>query len=167
MLDNELLQEELDILNRLTNYPLDFQAMSVVTNLHRAAQLLRVRMEREVLSPHKLSWTGFSLLYNLWIWGPMETRKLAKSMGVTVATVSSISNTLERKELCGREVDPRDRRLVLLHLTEKGKEVIEQVYPKFNQGESEFVNVLNSDEQRFLTQLLRRMYKHMEIQEDD
>ncbi|MDP4103771.1 MAG: MarR family transcriptional regulator [Bacillota bacterium] len=166
MVENELLQEELDILHRLTNYPLDFQAMSVVTNLYRAAQLLRSDMEREVLSPYKLSWTGFSLLYNLWIWGAMETRKLAKSMGVTVATVSSISNTLERKELCGREVDPRDRRLVLLHLTEKGKEVIEELYPKFNQGEKEFVSVLNTDEQKFLTQLLRRISKRMEVKED-
>lgn len=166
MFENELLPEELDILNRLTNYPLDFQAMSVVTNLYRAAQLLRVEMEREVLSPYRLSWTGFSLLYNLWIWGAMETRKLAKSMGVTVATVSSISNTLERKELCRREVDPRDRRLVLLHLTEKGKEVIEELYPKFNQGEKDFVSVLNSDEQKFLTQLLRRINKGMEMEEE-
>lgn len=167
MLENELLPEELDILNRLTSYPLDFQAMSVVTNLYRAAQLLRVEMEREVLSPYKLSWTGFSLLYNLWIWGAMETRKLAKSMGVTVATVSSISNTLERKELCSREVDSRDRRLVLLHLTDKGKEVIEELYPKFNQGEKDFASVLNSDEQKFLTQLLRRLCKRMEIKEGD
>lgn len=166
MSENELLPEELDILNRLTNYPLDFQAMSVVTNLYRTAQLMRAIMEREVLSPYKLSWTGFSLLYNLWIWGAMETRNLAKSMGVTVATVSSISKTLERKELCGREVDPRDRRLVLLHLTENGKEVIEELYPKFNQGEKEFVSALNPDEQKFLTQLLRRMFKQMEIKEE-
>lgn len=167
MFENELLPEELDILNRLTNYPLDFQAMSLATNLYRAAQLLRTEMEREVLSPYKLSWNGFSLLYNLWIWGAMETRKLAKSMGVTVATVSSISNTLERKELCVRTVDPRDRRLVLLHLTDKGKEVIEELYPKFNQGEKEFVSVLNSDEQKFLTQLLRRLCKRTEMKEED
>lgn len=119
--EEKLLPEELAILNRLTNYSLNFEAMAVVTNLYRAAQRLRAKMERDVLSTYNISWTAFTLLYNLWIWGSMEPRKLAKSMGVTVAAVSSITNTLERKQWCKREANPRDRRLVLLTLTDEGK----------------------------------------------
>ncbi len=157
----DLLPEEIDILNRLTNSTLDFNAMSVVSNLHRAAQRMRGKMEKEVLSHYSLSWTGFSLLYNLWIWGAMEMRKLAKSMGVTVATVSSIANTLERKDLCVRTVDQRDRRLVHLSLTDHGKDVIDELFPQFNRGETEIVSGLSVEEQQMLASLLRRISKNI------
>ncbi|MEZ2658485.1 MarR family transcriptional regulator [Aneurinibacillus aneurinilyticus] len=160
--EEKLLPEELAILNRLTNYSLNFEAMVVVTNLYRAAQRLRAKMERDVLSTYNISWTAFTLLYNLWIWGSMEPRKLAKSMGVTVAAVSSITNTLERKQWCKREANPRDRRLVLLTLTDEGKKVIEELYPEFNQGEADIVSDLDSEEQEILTQLLRRINKKLE-----
>ncbi|ERI08639.1 MarR family transcriptional regulator [Aneurinibacillus aneurinilyticus] len=160
--EEKLLPEELAILNRLTNYSLNFEAMAVVTNLYRAAQRLRAKMERDVLSTYNISWTAFTLLYNLWIWGSMEPRKLAKSMGVTVAAVSSITNTLERKQWCKREANPRDRRLVLLTLTDEGKKVIEELYPEFNQGEADIVSDLDSEEQEILTQLLRKVNKKLE-----
>lgn len=160
--EEKLLPEELAILNRLTNYSLNFEAMAVITNLYRAAQRLRAKMERDVLSTYNISWTAFTLLYNLWIWGSMEPRKLAKSMGITVAAVSSITNTLERKQWCKREANPRDRRLVLLTLTDEGKKVIEELYPEFNQGEADIVSDLDSEEQEILTQLLRRVNKKLE-----
>jgi DNA-binding MarR family transcriptional regulator len=159
--DNEMLPQELDILNRLTGYTLDFNAMTVVTNLYRAGQGLKVKMEREVLSEYGLSFTAFSILYNLWIWGSMETRNLAKSAGVTVATVSSIANTLERKQLCQRMIDEKDRRLVHLSLTPKGKEIIEELYPKFNQGEKAIVKGIAEEDQQKITKLLRRIIRNM------
>lgn len=160
--EEKLLPEELAILNRLTNHSLNFEAMAVVTNLYRAAQRLRTKMERDVLSKYNISWTAFTLLYNLWIWGSMEPRKLAKSMGVTVAAVSSMTNTLERKQWCKREANLRDRRLVLVTLTDEGKKVIEELYPEFNQGEADVVADLDREEQKILTQLLRRVNKKIE-----
>jgi len=160
--DNELLPQEVDILNRLTGYTLDFNAMTVVTNLYRAGQGLKVKMEREVLSEYGLSFTAFSILYNLWIWGSMETRNLAKSAGVTVATVSSIANTLERKRLCRRIVDEKDRRLVHLSLTPKGKEIIEELYPKFNQEEKTIVKGISQEDLEKITKLLRKIIRNMD-----
>ncbi|MGO0059180.1 MarR family winged helix-turn-helix transcriptional regulator [Brevibacillus fluminis] len=158
----QLLPEELDILRRLTNFPIHIGAMTVVSNIYRAGQRMRLKMEREVLSQYGLSWTGFALLYNVWIWQSMEARELAKSMGVTVATVSSISNTLEAKSLIERRVNQRDRRLVEISLTEQGRVVIEELYPLFNQREAEIVEGMNENEQQMLAHLLRKVIKNME-----
>lgn len=160
--DDQLLPEELDILQRLTNFPIDLNAMTVGTNIYRAAQRMRLKMEREVLADYALSWTAFTMLYNLWIWETMEARVLARSMGVTVATVSSIANTLERKELVQRQVNRNDRRLVELSLTSKGKQVIEELYPRFNQKESEIVTGLGEAEMQTLAKLLRHVIKNMD-----
>jgi len=160
--EDELLPEEMEILNRLNNNPIDFSAMKVCTHLYWATQRMRNKMEQKVLSEYNLSWTAFSILYDLWIWDSMETRKLAQSEGVTVATISSIANTLERKELCKREVDPNDRRLVRLRITDKGKQVIQELYPQFNKGESQVVAGLSEEQQKTLTEMLRLIIRNID-----
>jgi len=159
-MDGELLPEEIDTINRLTNLPLDslnLDAVAVVTNLYRVAQGLKNKMEQEVLAEYGLSWTAFSMLYDLWIWESIETKKLADSAGVSKATVSNITKTLERKELCYRKRDNRDRRITYVALTEKGKQVMEKVYPRFHKGEVEIVSSLSVEEQKRMTISLRKV----------
>lgn len=158
--DGELLPDEKDTLNLLTKLPmdsLDLDAISVVTNIYRVAQGLRNKMERDVLSEFGLSWTSFSLLYDLWIWKSVETKKLAESAGVTKATISNITKTLEGKKLCYRKVDNRDRRITYVTITDKGKEVMEKLYPKFHRGEVDIVSSLTLSEQKSISKLLRRI----------
>jgi DNA-binding MarR family transcriptional regulator len=93
----------------------------------------------------------------------METRKLAQSAGVTKATISNITNTLERKELCYRKVDSDDRRLVFVHITQKGKKAMEELYPRFHLAEKEIVSSLNEEEQKNISELLRRIIRKNEF----
>ncbi|MCS0673522.1 MarR family transcriptional regulator [Cytobacillus firmus] len=158
--DGELLPEEIDTINRLTKIPissLNLDAISVVTNIYRVAQGLRNKMEQEVLSQYSLSWTAFSMLYDLWIWESIETKKLAESTGVSKATISNITKTLEKKELCFRKTDNRDRRITYVSLTNKGKQVMEDLYPKFHSGEVQIVLGLSAGEQKDLSRALRRV----------
>lgn len=138
---------------------LNLDAIAVVTNLYRVAQGLKNKMEREVLSEYGLSWTSFSILYDLWISKSIETKELAKLAAVTKATISNITNTLERKELCYRKVDNRDRRITYVSITDKGKQVMEEVYPRFHQGEVEIVSSLTVEEQKDMSRLLRRVIR--------
>lgn len=160
--NGELLPEEVDTINLLTKIPvesLNLDAIAVVTNIYRIAQGLRTKMEREVLSAYGLSWTSFSILYDLWIWNSLETKKLALSAGITKATVSNITNTLERKELCFRKVDNRDRRITFVTITEKGKRVMEELYPQFHENEVDIVLSLSVSEQKGISKLLRRVIR--------
>ncbi|RXI96428.1 MarR family transcriptional regulator [Anaerobacillus alkaliphilus] len=160
--DGELLPEEIDTINRLMNIPLDslnLEAIAVVTNIYRVAQGLRNKMEQKVLSEYGLSWTAFSMLYDMWIGDSVETKKLAELAGVSKATISNITKTLEQKELCYRKNDPRDRRVTYVALTPKGKQVMEALYPKFHQNEVEIVSSLTIDEQKRMTTSLRKVIR--------
>nr|WP_197969952.1 MarR family transcriptional regulator [Mesobacillus harenae] len=157
-----MLPEELDTINRLTKAPihlLSLDAIAVATNIYRIAQGLRNKMEREVLSKYGLSWTAFSIVYDLWIWESMETRKLAESAGVSKATVSNITKTLEQKGLCYRRSDNRDRRITYVVLTDEGRQVMEDLYPRFHKGEVEIVSGLSEEEQKGMTKLLRKVIR--------
>ncbi|MED3825273.1 DNA-binding transcriptional regulator, MarR family [Priestia flexa] len=153
--------DRLKVLSESLGEDVDLHAVAVATNLYRAAQSLRIVMERDVLSAHKLSWTAFSLLYDVWVWGQRETKELAVSSGVTTATISTITNTLERKGLCKRSADPRDRRRVSISLTEKGEQVIKELYPKFHQGEKKLVHSMEVSEQERLAEQLRYMIQNI------
>src|SRR5918997_2191499 len=143
----ELVPEEADVLARVGDMPIDLAAMSVVANVWRAAQAARTRLEREVLREEDLTWAGFSALFNLWVWGPMETRELAASMNCARATISGVSDTLEARGLITRSGDERDRRLVRLGLTDTGRARIEMLFPRFNQGEARLVRDLSPEEE--------------------
>lgn len=158
----ELLPEEKNTINILTKLPMDslnLDAIAVVTNIYRIAQGLRNKMEREVLSEYGLSWTAFSLLYDLWIGNSVETKKLAESAGVSKATISNITKTLEQKELCYRKVDNRDRRNTYVTITDKGRNIMEKLYPRFHMGEAEIVSSLTVEEQKNISTLLRKVIK--------
>ncbi|MDT8860822.1 MarR family transcriptional regulator [Alkalihalobacillus sp. MEB130] len=160
--EGELLPEEKDTINLLTKLPidsLDLDAIAVVTNIYRMAQGLRNKMEREVLAEYGLSWTSFSMLYDLWIGQSVETKILAESAGVSKATISNITKTLEKKEFCYRKVDIRDRRITYVTITEKGRRIMEELYPKFHKGEVEIVSSLSVNEQKNMSALVRRVIK--------
>jgi MarR family 2-MHQ and catechol resistance regulon transcriptional repressor len=151
-----LVAEELDVLQRIGGLDLDVSATAVIANVWRAAQEVRSRLERDVLRPQGISWGGFSLLFNLWIWGPMETRALAVSMSCARPSVSGLCDTLERAGLVRRSGDETDRRLVRVELTGVGRQTIEDLYPRFNAGESQLVSAMSPADREQLAVLLRR-----------
>ncbi|MCY7961702.1 tyrZ transcriptional regulator YwaE [Bacillus inaquosorum] len=156
----QLRKEEHDTLSKLKQMPvesLNLEAISIATNLYRSAQKLRVKMETEVLSSYKLSWTAFSILYDLWVWGKLETRKIAELSGISTATASNVIKTLEKKSFCRKSIDTRDRRLVFVSITDSGKQAIEELYPEFHKGEAELIAGMTKDEQKTLTELLRKI----------
>lgn len=154
-----LAAEELDVLARVSDLPVDvdLEAMAVIANVWRVAQAVRAQLERRVLRPDGISWGGFSLLLHLWASGPMETRALAASMGCARPSVSSLCDTLQRAGLITRAADTADRRLVRVALTDRGRRLIQDLFPRFNAGEADLVAGLTTEDRRLLAGLLRRL----------
>lgn len=149
------MEAERDIRDRLADRPLDFEALLAVSNIYRAANAVRNRMEREVLGPAGLSWGGFTILFVLWVWGDQETADLAEACGLAKGTLSGMLRTLERSELVSRDQHPDDRRRVVVRLEPAGLGKIEAVFPDFNLHETAFTARLAEEERRELARLLR------------
>jgi MarR family transcriptional regulator, organic hydroperoxide resistance regulator len=143
-------------------HEIDFLATQAVSNIYRVASAVRNRMERDVLSLDALSWTGFTALFVLWVWGPQEARHLAEECGVSKGTMTGIATTLETKGLISRNSHPEDGRLVLIDLTKAGKRTIERLFPVFNKQEAAAAGALSLSEQSELARLLRKMLVHVE-----
>jgi MarR family transcriptional regulator, 2-MHQ and catechol-resistance regulon repressor len=156
-IQDDFTQTELEVMRRVSGLPIDELALAVASNLWRASQAFKQKLEREVLREHDLSFSSFSTLFIVWIWGPIETREIAKSQAISKATVTSLLNTLEKNGLVQRKTSRQDKRLVLVELTSAGRNTIEWVFPKFNQGEAEMAGILTETEQLELARLLRKV----------
>ena len=155
--EDVILEAERDIRSRLGDRALDFEAMLAVSNIYRAANAVRNRMEREVLGPAGLSWGGFTILFVLWVWGERETGQLAEDCGLAKGTLSGMLTTLEKGGLIERSRHSDDGRRVLVRLLEQGRDTIESVFPEFNRYEAKFTSDLAHEERRELARLLRRV----------
>jgi MarR family transcriptional regulator, 2-MHQ and catechol-resistance regulon repressor len=165
-IQDDFTHTELEIMRRVSGLPIDELALAVASNLWRASQAFKQKLEREVLRQHDLSFSSFSTLFIVWIWGPIETRDIAKSQGISKATVTSLLNTLEKHGLVRRKTSRQDKRLVLAELTSAGRNTIEWVFPKFNQGEAEMARLLSESEQLELSRLLRKIATGLKAPEE-
>jgi DNA-binding MarR family transcriptional regulator len=158
----DLGRAERDIRSRIGDQPLDFAAMAAVSNIYRAANVVRNHMERNVLADEDLSWAAFTVMFVLWIWGDQQTRHLAAEAGVTKGTLTGVLKTLEKRGLARRRAHDADGRLVLVSLEPKGVAVIERLFPAFNQGEAFASTSLTEQEKQQLASLLRKIIRAVE-----
>ena len=52
-----------------------------------------------------LSFTAFTVMWVLWVWGELESRELAVDAGITKGTLTGVVGTLERRGLVARRRD--------------------------------------------------------------
>ena len=163
---DELLPAERKVLDALGDRSLDFRAMWAVSNLFRASAAIRRHMEANILAADRLSWTAFTGLWVLWVWGEMESREFAQAVGVSRPTATGVVTTLEGRGFVRRKKDARDGRMVLVSLTAAGKRKIEQLFPRFNAEEVAVTAHLDDEDRDALARLLRSMYRAVDRQDD-
>jgi DNA-binding MarR family transcriptional regulator len=133
----------------------NLQSMALVSNIHRASAAIREHFERFVLTEADLHWSAFVTLWCLWIFGELETRKLAVEAGVAKSTLSGILNALEEKKLVKRRANEAERRLVIVNLTPAGNALISSLFPRFNAEETRIVGGLTARQMQAATDVLR------------
>lgn len=156
---DELVQAERDVRARIGDLPFDFDAMAAISNIYRAANVVRNHMEHNVLADYDLSWGAFTVMFVLWIWGDQQTRDLAAEAGVTKGTLTGVLKTLEARRFVQRRPHDDDGRLVLVHLTDGGRRAIEDLFPRFNAEETFSSSALDPDATRQLAGSLRTIIR--------
>ena len=150
------------VASRLEGMPIDMAAMAAVSNIYRAANAVRNHVERTVLAPHDLTWTGWVVLWVVWIWGDIESRHVAAEAGISKGTLTGVASTLINRGLLKRRVHPDDARRVLLSLTPKGQRLMTKVFPQFNAVEAHVTAPLSQDDMLQMARSLRTVVKQAE-----
>lgn len=162
MSDDGLLPAERKIVEELGHLPLDFRAMWAISNVFRSGAVLRRHLESTVLADDRLSWTAFTALWVLWIWGEMEARDFATAVGISRPTATGVLSTLQRRRFVKRRKGSKDGRVVLVSLTPGGRRRIEALFPRFNAEEVRVVAALSEEQQEQLAAMLRTLVRRVD-----
>jgi DNA-binding MarR family transcriptional regulator len=152
---SDTVRAERDVREAFTGLDLDLQALAAVSNIFRAATAVRNHMENNILAQHELSWSAFTTLFVLRVWGEMDARSLAAEAGVTAATLTGVMKTLEARDLLRRRNDRLDGRRVMASCTAKGRKAVDDIMPAFNRHEALVTQALTEDELVDMARYLR------------
>lgn len=158
----DLVRAEHDVQARLGDLHVDLSSMAAISNVFRVANKARYHLERTVLADQDLSFTAFTVLWVLWVWGEQEARHLAIEAGISKGTLTGVMSTLERRGYLERSSHPTDKRLVLVNPTELGSEVMAALFPVFNAEEARIAGGLDASERRDLATSLRAVLRTLE-----
>lgn len=91
---------------------------------------------------------------------PVKPSDIAKKMGVTLPAVSHHINALEKEGYIERLPDSKDKRVLLITLSEKGRNLDDQMKEKFFQNICGLVDHLGEEDSNELIRLMKKVVKY-------
>jgi MarR family 2-MHQ and catechol resistance regulon transcriptional repressor len=135
------------------------RSLDAYIKLRRAANTLSA-LETAALREFGLTESRFGVLEALLHLGPLRQKDLAEKLLCSAGNLTTVVDNLERDGLVERRRDGSDRRVVNIHLTSAGRTLIEKLFPRHAAAIVNWFAVLEPDEQRRLSDALRRLGRH-------
>ncbi len=134
----------------------DKSTLNAFIKMMRATESINNRLNRH-LADANLTVSQFGTLEVLLHLGPLNQRAIGEKLLKSGGNITMVIDNLEKSGYVKREKDPDDRRAVLIHLTEEGKTLIEDFFPKHLERIKEEFSVLTEEEKRTLSELCKKL----------
>lgn len=135
----------------------DLLANRLSLSITRAASAILYDFESTIHRPLGGTWSGFRILFALWLAGPASANGVSQVTGMSRAAVSNLCRSLMEKGLIRKEDDPSDGRAVVLSLTDEGLTSIKDAFVRQHVRERAWAGLLTPLEQEILVMLLDKV----------
>jgi MarR family 2-MHQ and catechol resistance regulon transcriptional repressor len=141
---------------RYEGTPAERRALDAYIKLRRAVNTVG-RSEARVMQVAGVTESQFGVLEALLHLGPTCQRDLASKILKSAGNLTTVIDNLERRGLVERRRGGGDRRLVTVHLTDAGEDLIREVLPRNVAVIVEAFSVLSAEQQQQLAALCRTL----------
>ncbi len=138
---------------------LDVSPMAPIGRIHRAYRLLSKEIS-DHMHTHDLEAWEFDVLATLWRTGHPHTLTPKDLAATSMVGSSALTNRVDRlvsRNLVTRQVDPDNRRRLLITLTAEGHALVDSVVVSHVENERRLLSGLQEDECETLNTLLRKL----------
>ncbi|AKP46642.1 MarR family winged helix-turn-helix transcriptional regulator [Bacillus smithii] len=101
--------------------------------------------------------TEFGVLELLHHKGPQPLQQIGSKILLASGSITYVVDKLEKKGLVERVACPTDRRVTYAAITEKGRAVIEEIFPKHAENIHSLMSVLDDEEKETAIRLLKKI----------
>jgi len=104
-----------------------------------------------------LTMSQLKVVLLLFISGPSRMSDSASALGVSLATATGVMDRLVERDIVLREGDPKDRRVVLCHLSNKGEKLISGLWQLSRDRAGELMMALAPSQLLLITEALEAL----------
>ena len=131
-------------------------------NVARTGSLLIAELARRRRPYADISVAAFQVLAIIEGEGrPLPPSVVAERMVTTTGTMTSLLDTLVRRGLVQRLPHPDDRRMLLIDITDAGRDLVDLILPVTHRITKDIFQVLTEDERQQLLELLGRVQERL------
>lgn len=116
---------------------------------------------RKILNNYPITSPQFIALQWLLEEGDLTIGELSNKISLAFSTTTDLVDRMERNELVERVRDSKDRRVVRIHVLEKGESIIEEVIQKRQEYLGEVLEKFSSEQTEQLSELLDFLHQEM------
>jgi len=120
---------------------------------------------RKLMADHKITGPQIICLQTLQEDGPVTTSALAKLVNLSPSTVVGILDRLEAKGWITRERSTKDRRMVLVYITDDGRDLLARAPSPLQERLQSGLDGLSEKEQIVLAQSVERIVDLLEVED--
>ncbi len=132
------------------------RALDAYIKLSRARKVLGNKTS-QLLAEYGLTESQFGTLEALYFLGPMCQKEIGEKLLVTGGNMTMVLNNLEKRGVVSRHRDQEDRRQIIVSLTEKGHQLVADIFPEHAQNIVDLMSILVADEQNQLGNLCKML----------
>lgn len=143
----------------------EVRSLSAFVKLVRASESVTTRVHRN-LADAGLTVSQFGVLEALYHLGPLSQAELAKKILKSTGNITMVVDNLEKRGLVKRERQVKDRRYYAVKLSDEGRRLIANIFPRHAAKIMEEMASLTSVEQESLARLCRKLGLRSIDQED-
>ncbi|MDF2891828.1 MAG: MarR family transcriptional regulator [Clostridia bacterium] len=130
--------------------------LKLLIALSRSTQKVH-KKELRTIKEGGLTLTQFAVLEILYHKGNLRISEILEKALATGGNMTVVIDNLAKEGLVKRCGDPKDRRVNLISITEKGRQLISEIFPKHVENINEIFNVLTADEKNILLNILKKL----------
>lgn len=129
--------------------------------LSRAIESIEKQVTKNIKS-YGLNLTEFGVLELLFHKGQQPIQKIGQKILLASSSITYVIDKLEQKELLERKACPIDRRVTYAAITEKGNQLMEEIFPKHVKAMNQIMGGLDVETKKLLIEHLKKLGKHAE-----
>ncbi|PAB60372.1 MarR family winged helix-turn-helix transcriptional regulator [Anaeromicrobium sediminis] len=130
--------------------------LHLVIALSRSNQFLQKKNLKSI-KKGGLTHSQFGVLEVLYHKGDLRISEIIEKILSTGGNMTVVIDNLQKNDLVKRISDPKDRRATLISITDKGRKLLDDLFPKHVEEIREIFDGLTKEEKKILIMLLKKM----------
>lgn len=129
--------------------------LSTLIVFTRAEQKIH-KMEYETMKAVGLTSSQFAVLEVLYSKGDLKICEIIEKILTTSGNITVVIKNLEKDGLVSKHEDPSDKRSMLISITDKGKKIMDDIFPSHVDNINNIFSILTTEEKLELKKILKK-----------